>query len=181
MLWISQVFVFDLQRRFRNRRSGARRRFHCRYLSKRLLLQQTIISGVFRLINQGLIFMFLLVALRYVVASIKLSLCHFIWQKISLTFLSLSLSLSLSPTPACLFLSPSCARVNPCPRRRGLVHNSQAGLRGLATLVRQFTCRWLMVSSIICLLRLLSSIKALCKPLFYRCLRQSRACVRTTC
>ena len=73
MLWISEIPVFDLQRRFRNRRNGARMRFHCNYLSKRLLLQQNIISGAFRLINQGLIFMFLLVALRYVAASIELS------------------------------------------------------------------------------------------------------------
>jgi len=88
MLWISEIPVFDLQRRFRNRRSGARRRFHCSYLSKRLLLEQTIISGVSRLINQGLIFMFLLVALRYVAASIKLSLhlAKTIWccQKLAL-------------------------------------------------------------------------------------------------
>ena len=55
-------------------------RFHCNYLSKRLLLQQNIISGAFRLINQGLIFMFLLVALRYVTTSIKMSHCPFIWK-----------------------------------------------------------------------------------------------------
>ena len=57
-------YTVNTQRRFRDRRAQAVR-LHCRNLSERLLLESHVVHGTFRLLNQLMIFSFLLAAISF--------------------------------------------------------------------------------------------------------------------
>ena len=57
-------YTVNTQRRFRDQSRRAIR-LHCKHLSERLLLENHIVHGTFRLVNQLIIFAFLLVAISF--------------------------------------------------------------------------------------------------------------------
>ena len=62
--FLHYFYTVSTQRRFRDRRAKAVR-LHCRNLSERLLLENHIVRGTFRLLNQLMIFSLLLVAISF--------------------------------------------------------------------------------------------------------------------
>jgi hypothetical protein len=62
--FLQYFYTVTAQRRFRDRRATAVR-LHCRNLSERLLLENHIVHGTFRLLNQLMVFSFLLVAISF--------------------------------------------------------------------------------------------------------------------